>query len=124
MAKKKPAKDMKPEKIKKEEEKKAGKKIKMKGEKKAKAPSVHFDEIKRLNRISGQLEGISKMLEGNRKLHDVLTQFKAVHSALNAIEHRIFALYVTASVEDIISAEKRKERESKLDELKKLYKAV
>jgi DNA-binding FrmR family transcriptional regulator len=124
MAKKKPAKEMKPEKATKVAEKKTGKKIKIKGEKKAKAPSVHFDEIKRLNRVSGQLEGISKMLESNRKLHDVLTQFKAVHSALDAIEHRLFDIYVTTSVEDIISAEKRKEREGKLDELKKLYKAV
>jgi DNA-binding FrmR family transcriptional regulator len=124
MAKKKSSKENKPEKAEKDTDKKFGKKIKNKGEKKQKAPSLHFDEIKRLNRVCGQLEGICKMLEANRKLHEVLTQCKAVHSALNSVEHRLFEIYVNASVDDIIAADKRKEREAKMDELKTLYKAV
>lgn len=100
------------------------KKAKIKGAKKTKAISPHVDEIKRLNRVCGQIDGISKMLDNGRKLQDVLTQFKAAHSALSAIEQRIFEIYVNASVEDIVAAEKRKEREAKLTELKVLYKAA
>lgn len=99
-------------------------KKRLKQAKKAKEISQHVDEIKRLNRVCGQIDGISKMLNANRKLPDVLTQFKAVHSALSSVEQRIFDTYVTASVEDIVAAEKRKEREAKLSELKTLYKAA
>lgn len=97
---------------------------KVKAEKASKDVSVHVDEIKRLNRICGQIEGISKMMDTNRKLQDVLVQFKAVHSALAAVEKRVFETYVEQSVDDIIAAEKRKEREAKLEELKQLYKSV
>lgn len=99
------------------------KKSKIKDTKKAVESTSHVEEIKRLNRVCGQIDGIAKMLDANRKLQDVLTQFKAAHSALHAVEQRIFEIYVNTSIEDIIAAEKRKEREAKLAELKILYKA-
>ena len=60
------------------------------------------------------------MLEKDRDLNDVLTQFKAVHSALRTIGLRVFDTYVNASIDDIAHAEKRKEREAKVVELKNL----
>ena len=41
----------------------------------------------RLNRISGQLAGIGRMLDDNRYCGDILTQVAAVESALLNVEH-------------------------------------
>lgn len=87
-------------------------------------PYDHSDEAKRLNRVVGQVEGIRKMLEAGRSLNDILIQFKAVHSALRAVEQRIFENFVSDCVGDIVGAEKRKEREAKISELLDLYKQV
>lgn len=84
--------------------------------------NIHAAEIKRLNRVTGQVEGIANMLGQGRKVNDVLIQFKAVHSALKSIEQRLFEQYVEQSVSDIVSADKRKERESKIIELQGLFK--
>jgi len=40
---------------------------------------------KRLNRIQGQIRGISKMVEEDRYCVDILTQISAVRSALDAV---------------------------------------
>ena len=40
----------------------------------------------RLSRMTGQLNGISRMLEENRYCGDILTQVAAVESALQAME--------------------------------------
>ena len=41
--------------------------------------------LKRLNRVEGQVRGISKMIEEDRYCVDVLTQVAAVRSALDAM---------------------------------------
>ncbi len=89
---------------------------------KLESQASHADEVKRLNRITGQIEGIRKMLENGRSLNDVLIQFKAVHSAMRSIEQRIFQNYVGNCVEGIANADKRKEREAKTEELLELFK--
>lgn len=103
-----------------EPKKKSKKEKKTKKEKSTQDPTPHADEVGRLNRISGQVQGIGGMLEKGRDLNEVLTQFKAIHSALRSIEARVFDTYVNASIEDIVAAEKRKEREAKVEELKNL----
>ncbi len=83
----------------------------------------HDEEMRRLNRVAGQIDGIAKMLGNRRKLADVLVQFKAVRAALKGIEERVFLTFAEIAVEDIVAAEKRKEREAKLEELLDMYKA-
>jgi DNA-binding FrmR family transcriptional regulator len=82
----------------------------------------HSDEIKRLNRIVGQIEGIRKMLEEQRQLPDILMQCKAIHSALKAIESRIVKTHLEAALDDVIKLDKKKNREQKIAELEDLYK--
>ena len=82
----------------------------------------HSDEMKRLNRIIGQVEGIRKMLDEQRTLSDVLVQCKAVHSALKAIESRLLKSHLDVALEDIAKLEKRKNREQKVAELEELFK--
>lgn len=81
-------------------------------------------ELKRLNRISGQVEGIKRMLEEHRPVNDVLIQFKAVHSAMKSVESRILTMYVNNSVEEIITTDKKKDREEKITALLQLYRQV
>ena len=82
----------------------------------------HSDEIKRLNRIIGQIEGVRKMLEGQRKLEDVLMQCKAVHSALRSIETRILKTHLDVALDEIVKIDKKKSRAEKVAELEELFK--
>jgi len=43
------------------------------------------DLLKRLNRISGQVDGISRMVTEDRYCIDIVTQIAAVRSALDAL---------------------------------------
>jgi DNA-binding FrmR family transcriptional regulator len=80
------------------------------------------DEIKRLNRVIGQVEGVRKMLEEERKLEDILMQCKAVHSALRAVEHRLVKAHLETALNDIVNMDKKKTRQQKISELEALYK--
>ena len=92
-------------------------------EKRIEAPDT-WEESKRLKRIVGQVEGIRNMLEGGRRLDDVLTQCKAVHSALKSVESRLLERYLDAALRDIAKSEKKKSKEQRIAELMDLYKPV
>ncbi len=81
----------------------------------------HGDEIKRLNRVIGQVEGVQKMLEDQRKLEDVLTQCKAIHSALKSVESRIIKAHVEVVLSDAVKFDKKKDREEKVLRLEELF---
>jgi len=81
----------------------------------------HSDEVKRLNRIVGQIEGIRKMLEEQRRLEDVLMQCKAIHSALKSIETRIIKAHLEVALDEITRIEKKKSRAEKVAELEALF---
>ena len=56
----------------------------------------------RLSRMTGQLNGISRMLEENRYCGDILTQVAAVESALQAFGYAILKEHMeTCVVEEI-----------------------
>ena len=56
----------------------------------------------RLNRMSGQLNGISKMLDENRYCGDILIQIAAVEKALQSFGYIILQEHMeTCMVEDI-----------------------
>ena len=95
----------------------------MKKKRKAEYSQIDSEsEIKKLNRIVGQVEGIRKMLEEHRKLEAVLIQCKAVHSALKSVESRIFKAYLEVSLDEIVKLDKKKNRAEKVSELEDLFK--
>ena len=58
----------------------------------------------RLNRISGQLNGISRMLDENRYCGDILIQIAAIERALQAFGYIVLEEHMaTCMVEDIRS---------------------
>ena len=58
----------------------------------------------RLNRIIGQLGGVSKMLEENRYCGDILTQLAAAESALQSLGYIILQEHLKTCVREQIAA--------------------
>lgn len=82
-------------------------------------PADHSSEIPKINRIIGQLEGIKKMIENNRYCPDILIQFRAVRSAVRAVEGNILKSHLKSCVVQSFSSEK--ERAKKIDEIKEIF---
>lgn len=83
---------------------------------------AHAAELKRLNRISGQVEGIKKMIVEKRYCPDILMQLRAARSALRSIEANIFETHLQHCVANSLTSGKTKETQEKIEELKELFK--
>lgn len=78
----------------------------------------HMENMPRLNRISGQLEGVKKMVEEGRYCPDILIQLKAIRSAIRAVESNILTKHLQHCVASSFS---EAERDEKIKELKSLF---
>ena len=91
----------------------------------AKQPSQqpsHQAQLKSLNRVSGQIEGIKKMIEDSRYCPEILTQLRAVRAALRSIEANIFETHLHHCVAQSITSTNQHDARAKIDELKDLFK--
>ena len=70
--------------------------------KKERSPEEYKHLINRLNRISGQISGIRKMVENNAYCTDILVQVSAVTAALNAFNKELLAEHIRTCVADNI----------------------
>jgi DNA-binding FrmR family transcriptional regulator len=67
--------------------------------------------LKRLQRIEGQVRGLSRMVEDDRYCIDIVTQIAAVRAALRRAEEEILRDHVAHCVEDaIVSGDKADQR--------------
>ena len=82
----------------------------------------HKKQISRLNRISGQLAGIKKMIEGQRYCPDILRQLRAARSAIRSLENNILETHLTNCVVDAFSSTNKQEKNKKIAELTELFK--
>lgn len=80
------------------------------------------DEVKRLNRVMGQIEGIQKMLTAGRKLDEIINQCKAVHSAIASVEQRVFKIHLDEALHHVVKIDKKKGRAEIAEELEALFK--
>ena len=62
--------------------------------------------LQRLNRISGQVRGVSGMIEDDRYCIDVLTQIAAIRSALDAVAMQLLEDHAHGCVQSAIRAGK------------------
>lgn len=81
----------------------------------------HSAEFSRLNRLSGQIDGIKKMIEEQRYCTDIITQLRAIQSAAKAVEMNILQRHLEACVRDAFNTDK-KQSAQKIDELMTLFK--
>ena len=78
----------------------------------------HKQEIPRINRAIGQLEGIKKMIEEQRYCPDIIIQLKAVRSAIKHVESNILKTHLENCVAS--SFENKEEAKEKILKIKKL----
>jgi len=80
----------------------------------------HQDQIKRLNKIQGQVKGITGMIEDRRYCLDILTQIKAATQALKKVELGILENHISHCVKDAAVSGDPVEIKAKIDEVMKL----
>lgn len=59
---------------------------------------------KRLNRVEGQVRGLSRMVDEDRYCIDIVTQIAAVKAALRRIEEVVLSDHVSHCVEEAIAS--------------------
>lgn len=80
------------------------------------------DEIKpkvlnRLNRIEGQVRGITRMVEDDRYCVDILTQLQAVRAALSRVETEVLKDHLDHCVMGAMTGDDLADRRAKATEL-------
>ena len=73
--------------------------------------------IKRLNRIEGQVRGLSRMVEDNRYCIDIVTQISAVRAALRRVEQEVLRDHVGHCVKDAMQSDDVADQDRKIQEL-------
>ena len=64
------------------------------------------DLLKRLNRISGQVDGIARMIAEDRYCIDILTQVAAIRSALDALGLKLLHDHAQGCLQEAIRSGK------------------
>lgn len=79
---------------------------------------------KRLNRIEGQVRGVSRMIEEERYCIDILQQIQAIKSALARVEDAVLKDHAATCVNAAIASGNEKEQRKKFEELVELMAKV
>ena len=81
----------------------------------------HKKQLSRLNRIAGQIEGVKRMIDDQRYCPEILTQLRAIRSAVKSLEASVLEKHLTCCVAEAFSSGSRKDREKKIDELTTMF---
>ena len=73
--------------------------------------------LNRLNRIEGQVRGVTRMVEDGRYCIDVLTQLRAVRAALGRVETELLKTHLDHCIESAIVSGDAVEQRKKAAEL-------
>ena len=76
---------------------------------------------KRLNRIEGQVRGLSRMVEEDRYCIDIITQIGAVRAALARVEEELLRDHVGHCVEHAIASGDKTDQRRKVAELMEVF---
>lgn len=84
------------------------------------------DEIKssctkRLNRIEGQVRGLTRMVDEGRYCIDIITQIDAVQAALGRVEEELLRDHVGHCVEGAIASGNKTDQRKKIAELIEVF---
>ena len=80
----------------------------------------HKEQLKRINRIEGQVRGIANMIDDDKYCIDILNQIKAVRNAITSVEGRILKKHMKECVREALSDEQ--EFDDKVEEILKTLK--
>lgn len=76
---------------------------------------------KRLNRVAGQVRGLSRMVDEDRYCIDIVTQIAAVRAALRKIEEAVLEDHVAHCVEEAIASGDPEAQRRKVAELIEVF---
>ncbi|MBN22028.1 MAG: hypothetical protein CL678_12175 [Bdellovibrionaceae bacterium] len=86
----------------------------------SKKGTSHSAHLPRIRRIEGQVRGVIKMIEEERYCVDILTQIKAIKSALSSLEGKIIEEHLGHCVHQAFSNKNKKESDEMIVEIKEL----
>jgi CsoR family transcriptional regulator, copper-sensing transcriptional repressor len=81
----------------------------------------HSEDLTRLRRIRGQIEGVERMIEEGRYCIDILHQTRSIMAALRSAEGLIMERHVRHCVKDAIEARDSRQSEQKINELMTIF---
>ncbi len=84
-------------------------------------PAAHGSELRRVNRLIGQLEGVKRMIEDRRYCIDILTQTRAVSAALRSLESAVLREHMKCCLRHAIQSNNMKDTNEKVEELISLF---
>lgn len=76
---------------------------------------------KRLKRIEGQVRGIMNMINDNRYCIDILTQTKAITSAIEKVDSLILKQHLNTCVVNAMESGSKEDKDKKIDEIIQLF---
>lgn len=81
----------------------------------------HKNQLTRLDRVAGQVEGVRRMIEEQRYCPEIMTQLRAVRSAVKSLEMEILKSHLNSCVVQALSSSNKKEREQQIEELTGIF---
>ena len=88
----------------------------------AKKGADNVGELSRVNRIRGQVEGISRMIQEQAYCPDIITQIQAVRSALGSLQAAVLKSHLQHCVKKGLKTADEKQSEQLLEELLAVFK--
>ncbi len=73
--------------------------------------------VKALNRVAGQVKGITRMVEEDRYCIDIVTQIEAARAALARIESDLLRQHLGHCVKRVMTSPNKGEQEKVIEEL-------
>jgi DNA-binding FrmR family transcriptional regulator len=77
--------------------------------------------LKSLNRVAGQVKGITRMVEEDRYCIDIVTQIEAARAALARIESDLLRQHLCHCVKRAMTSQNKGEQEKVIDELVSVF---
>ena len=77
--------------------------------------------LKRLNRIEGQVRGLTRMIDEDRYCIDIVTQIAAVRAALARVEEQVLRDHVGHCIKHAMTGGNLGEQTEKIDELMQVF---
>lgn len=77
----------------------------------------HTQELKRLSRIKGQIEGVERMIIERRYCPDIVMQIKAARSALKSLEVSVIEGHMKSCVKSAVASKDNAVVQDKIEEI-------
>jgi len=81
------------------------------------APRSAADDLARLRKIEGQIQGVQKMIGEGRYCIDVLTQISSIVGAIKRVEENILDRHLRTCVRDSMTRGSAADQDRKIEEI-------